>query len=1566
MAAQFRRIGWRRPSFRPPLQTSGKFSALTSPRRKDAHMWSTRILGKGLDGKKISGKEVSVVLASTPVRSPQPGQMRVHVAPSRVVWPSPVLVQCKVPSNQLESQGETPVLVPLDAGAMRQRNLRPKSVIEHKQLSCSDFKCGRRVKLDTRPSKQSAQMQLQPKAWKDGGASVIVCLVSLNPELGKSVWRLLGHAEVALCKVSPAELQLLEDVGRELKRWAVHLHHGSCGAPQAPHDAKEAVGMIQQVKAEISDEMLKLRVGLSEGARITLQEMEQTWALEPEPRIQNCRDVSCMLDGFPTLEFCAEEDATPVQGAWSMVSMKVCDLFLQLQKIYADALIKVSPSEAEVLEFLAPVRAELDAWAASLALVQHDPTCTAQKVVRASWREIVTQMQELLPGRMTNAAKVLLEGYPKRPAGHVARTLSGFPSLELPSCFRVPGEPQTLNQKMKRMVSQELCALFLQLQQTYNPGCVIQAYPVEEAVLEFASRVGQELTAWADYLQKASDLPASDVDVAAAVDLVVGVQQRIWADIQSLTQTGSFSNAAKVLLEGCPKRAIGPVALTLSGFPPLEMPSCFMVPGEPQTLSQKVQRTVSQELIDLLLQLQEMYKGCLVRPTEEEASLLDYAAQIVRELSGCSRLPSDVHGVDFVKVSADMASGARRQIWREIVKRDSTNAAKVLFNRQELHSESESEPPVVYHKGTSVGGFPVFLFPFETEKPSKGALQQVRLAASQHVQSEFGALARKSDLKCIQAATHESVVAHTLRSDLTESCRMEVDQDDHGLAPMDDILVGDGFDGWNRVKGLGPVLTVYALKEPGQERLQLRHLACGPVVLAEKATSGMTYNFIRNVEFFDEDAEEENLAAFFRSVKVKLPADPLERKEALLKLYTSEAVYRKLNQAMYQDDAEGLRRFAPYIRALRGVFKRGQNNLLPGFNFFIGSKNHLRRGCNLTKEHAEVYQINQKVCWPAFTSTSEADKGGQFGCLQFHVRCRDSMEDPNESEGYFPASIAPWSHYKTEVLMPPHFMLRVHNINYNDSPDDTKQWVIELELADLVPVWDIIAQRNWQQFNAWAQANPDLLDTSKSRRSIINAVASSLAAEQENETGVDPLEVCFHHGARPNEIDMQTGNTPLTTIALQCVESGKTEQALAVIDSLLLAGANPYIKAGPHHQKSLEQLMPGVDLRLSNYAMGWQYWFDDGWYPWSEDGSAKLEHAFQVWLDGGHAGRSKLLAVRSEHFSYDVDFLNMKQANSSTGTRRKIRRYRQRRRSVLLSHDQLLADSEAKLRQELMTLLQKLLMRAAVDAVQQAACRLQDAIAAGMLSGLSQMLDAEAPASAAEIAAASSELEKLVLGDFDDKAKEAEEAKVSLRNLREACDLNWDTREKVREVVRHLQDDPHVKLADDLIEGAEAFATSNTVFQRKGITHAGFRASLSWESGDKPTDLDMYMVCPKCNVEVYFSKKECGCNTDELCRLNLDVDNLGSCESRSEENLYMQLPHPGRYKLQVELFSGPAVPFRVQVHRSGQALRVYRVAPHTEEKQDGRIVIFEASADAEGIMRLESGLQHLDVMLSAD
>ncbi|CAJ1397721.1 unnamed protein product [Effrenium voratum] len=1382
------------------------------------------------------------------------------------------------------------------------------------------------------------------------------------------------YKPVCVIQASPEEAAVLEfasQVGQELTAWAAYLREASEASDSAA--AVDLVARAQQLIWANIQELTGLTGQFSNAAKVLLEGCSKRAA----------GPVARTLSGFPPLEtpscfMVAGEPPMLSQKVQSVVSQELCALFLQLQQMYKPVcVIQASPEEAAVLEFACQVGQELTAWAAYLreASEASDSAAAVDLVARAQ-QLIWANIQELtgLTGQFSNAAKVLLEGCSKRAAGPVARTLSGFPPLETPSCFMVAGEPPTLShQKVKRVVSQELCALFLQLQQMYKPVSVIQASPEEAAVLEFASQVGQELTAWAAYLREAPEAS----DSAAAVDLVARAQQLIWANIQKLTGlTGQFSNAAKVLLEGCSKRAAGPVARTLSGFPPLQTPSCFMVAEESPTPSQKVKRVVSQELNELFLQLQEMYKGCLLQPTEEEESLLDYAAQIEHELLGCS-LPSDVldGGVDFAKISAEMVSGARRQIWAEIVKRDSTNAAKILFSRQKNHSESQKSqespethvPQVpVYHKHTSVSGFPVFLFPFEAEKPSKGPLQQVRLAASQYVQSEFGALASKSDLKYIQAAMNESVVTHTLRSDPTVSCRMEVDREDHGLAAMDDILVGPGFDGLNRVKGLGSVLTVYAVKEPGKEGLEVRRLAVGPVVPSEKATSGMTYNFIRNVEFFDEDTEEENLTAFLDSVGVELPADPVERKKVLVKLYTSNKIYPRLNKAMYTDDAEELRRHAPYIRALRGVFKRGQSDPLPGFNFFIGSAKKLVKRCELTKEQAEVYQINQKVCWPAFFSTSEADKGGNdaFTGLTFCIRCRDSTEDPNEIQGYFPASIKPWSCFpdENEVLIPPHYMLRVHNINYNKQPANPKKWVIELELADLPPVWDIITQKNWQEFKTWAQAHPDLVDTSKSHSSIINEVVSSLAAEP-NETGVDPLKVCLDHGALPNEIDMQTGNTPLTTVALQCLESGKTEQALAVLESLLLAGANPYIKAGPH-EESFEQLMPEIDLRLLNCVMGWQYWVDDGvdgkedgWYLWSEDGSAMLEHAFQEWLNSGHEGRSKLLGVRSDYFSYNVDFLHMKQANTSTGTKRKIRRYR--RRSIPLSHDQLRALSEAKLRQEL-TLLQKLLMRAAVDGLQQATCHLQDA--ADMLSSLSQMV------SATEISAVSSEYEKLVLGDLEDEAKETKEtkeAKASLLNLQEACDLNWDTREKVTEVVKHLRDDPHVKLADDLVEGAEAFVTSNNVFQRDGITHAGFRASLSWQNGEKRTDLDMCMTCPECNMQVYHEEKECGCTEDKLCRLNLDIDDRGTPHKSSEENLYMQEPGPFRYKLEVELYSGPPVPFRLQVHRPGQALRVYRVAPHTTPRSGGRIVIFEASV-AEGIMHLESCLEHLDVMLSTD
>ena len=368
-------------------------------------------------------------------------------------------------------------------------------------------------------------------------------------------------------------------------------------------------------------------------------------------------------------------------------------------------------------------------------------------------------MQALLPGTMTNAAKVLIEGCSKRPAGHVARTLSGFPPLELPSCFMVPDEP-TLSQKVKRVVSQELCALFLQLQQMYKPVCVIQASPEEAAVLELASQVGQELTAWAAYLREASDLPASDADSAAAVDLVARAQQLIWANIQKLTGlTGQFSNAAKVLLEGCSKRAAGPVARTLSGFPPLETPSCFMVAGEPPTLSQKVKRVVSQELCALFLQLQQMYKPvCVMQASPEEAAVLEFASQVGQELTAWAAYLREASDASDSAAAVDLVARAQQLIWANIQELTGltgqfSNAAKVLLEG----CSKRAAGPVA----RTLSGFP----PLETpscfmvagEPPTLS--QKVKSVVSQELCALFLQLQQMYKPVCvIQASPEEAAV----------------------------------------------------------------------------------------------------------------------------------------------------------------------------------------------------------------------------------------------------------------------------------------------------------------------------------------------------------------------------------------------------------------------------------------------------------------------------------------------------------------------------------------------------------------------------------------------------------------------------------------------------------------------------------------------------------------------------------------------------------------------------------------------------------------------------------------
>jgi len=68
----------------------------------------------------------------------------------------------------------------------------------------------------------------------------------------------------------------------------------------------------------------------------------------------------------------------------------------------------------------------------------------------------------------------------------------------------------------------------------------------------------------------------------------------------------------------------------------------------------------------------------------------------------------------------------------------------------------------------------------------------------------------------------------------------------------------------------------------------------------------------------------------------------------------------------------------------------------------------------------------------------------------------------------------------------------------------------------------------------------------------------------------------------------------------------------------------------------------------------WQY-FDNGWHDYYPDASNIVEGVYQEYK-ANPAGGLDIRAVKSGHFSYQVDFLSLTQTNTQTHTVRNIQR----------------------------------------------------------------------------------------------------------------------------------------------------------------------------------------------------------------------------------------------------------------------------------------------------------------------
>merc|ERR1712146_207579 len=105
------------------------------------------------------------------------------------------------------------------------------------------------------------------------------------------------------------------------------------------------------------------------------------------------------------------------------------------------------------------------------------------------------------------------------------------------------------------------------------------------------------------------------------------------------------------------------------------------------------------------------------------------------------------------------------------------------------------------------------------------------------------------------------------------------------------------------------------------------------------------------------------------------------------------------------------------------------------------------------------------------------------------------------------------------------------------------------------------------------------------------------------------------------------------------------------------------------------------------------------------------------------------------------------------------------------------------------------------------------------------------------------------------------------------------------------------------------------------------------------------MVCPECGDEVYYEHKTCRCEKEET-QLGLDVDDLGTIGKMSVENMVVKWPTDGRkYRLQMKLYAGPCVEYKVFVKHFGKDVKTYKMKPHSYVEEI--VNIFEAMFDGQ-------------------
>ncbi|CAE7366609.1 unnamed protein product [Symbiodinium sp. CCMP2592] len=886
-------------------------------------------------------------------------------------------------------------------------------------------------------------------------------------------------------------------------------------------------------------------------------------------------------------------------------------------------------------------------------------------------------------------------------------------------------------------------------------------------------------------------------------------------------------------------------------------------------------------------------------------------------------------------------------------------------NLEKLHRSSYLERSTITEgvaTRCTISGLPVLAPPDELTSMGNTPMQ----ASLERFLEEYQEKIVSVDKQHLEAPLSYIFMGQTMESNPDDDHRLLCDYTNAvgRLCPLDDVMVGSQL---NRVRDLGSIITAFPLNQPGESGQQVRYVSMGPGVVAENATDGKTYRFVQNVEVHDPYSESAKLQSLFAEMEIPWIEDVGQRKASFLDLYMNDQrLYEQVNRSLWTDDDVLLRRLAPYIRALRGLFERPQQGQIEGFEFFGGAGDVVERRMQLDKKQKRMYLRQERVCWPHFALAkvmdlhrvklkdlkhedlkAESTRGGT--ALRVHF----DGDTPNK--GYVPAVIRALSrsqHPNEQVVMfPPHCMFRIENVDGCKVYEDPNKWTINLSLDSVPSVWKLIREKDWQRFREWADAHPQLVNGHGSLRSIICEVARSLASEPRL-LEEDPVEVCLSRGAQANEVD-DDGKTALSILASEAPSQARqfdTNVGSAVV-RLLEFGAHP---------------VEGVDASSINFRkVNWQYWHDQvevngkttGWYPFSRAASDTLESEYKAWLLRGELGAASGCNVRSGEHEYRVWFKEMKQQKQQKSGSGKERRVRRAPKGLDEGEDfQVKADFESMLR---------VLQISLSEGTQEAAERLQHDVSD---PGLKQALEAIAEASDDDDAALKEGLQQFdaamaadggehrstaQMNDHERCSEELRSFQRTAKHLHASLAMGWEDRGEARNLIRAVAKDPNAPLEPDFLAESQMTVSNVEVFDNGGKLNAAFRVTLSWQNSSPgvPTDLDMWMQCPDCGVDVYFSEKQCDCE-EEKRRLWLDVDMQGEKDD-STENMTVDQPSKKGYEFRVRLYAGPPVPFTVLVRRAGYPDREYcKLGPH--KKAGEEMSIFSAFMDERGDLQLKS------------